>query len=295
MRPSPIDSASEIETVAQAVLRASKALGVYPTPVDRIVAEAQLRIEEGVDLSLAVPGFFTRTFEGIGRVSRKVLGLLDFRQKTIYLDLSQKEPRQRFIKLHEVGHDVLPWQSDTYKWDDEKTLDPLTRQTFEREASFFASCALFQMDRFDEEAARLSLGIKSALALAKKFGSSCQAAIRRYAEHSGKRCAVLVLEPPDTHLNVKIRDCLESPAFAAEFGQLPWPELCGPSFPFVQDMLRRRRCHEDGIVTLATRAHERVVFSYHYFSNSFNGFVFLFPPGECIRSRTKIVLAGAQR
>ena len=291
MRPLPIEAASDIEVVARTLLKESKALGVYPTPVERIIAEAQLKVEEGVDLSDARPGFFSRTFEGIGKVSRKVLGLLDYRQKTIYLDLSQEEPRKRFVQLHEVGHDVLTWQADTYRWDDEKTLDPWTKEAFEREASFFASCALFQLDRFDEEATKLPLGLKSALALKKKFGSSCQAAIRRYVQYSSKRCAVLVLERPDATLKVKVRDCFESPSFANEFGAVDWPESCDARFPFVADMLVKRRFRDDGVVPVAGAGDGQTVFSYQFFSNSFNGFVFLHPPGESIRSRTRIVLA----
>jgi hypothetical protein len=294
VRPRPVDASSDIEAAAKTLLRGSKALGVYPTPVERIIAEAELKVEEGVDLSRVRPGFFTKTFEGIGRVSRSVLGLLDYREKLIYLDLSQKEPRQRFIKLHEVGHNVLPWQADAYRWDDAKTLDPGTTEGFEREASFFASCALFQLDRFDEEAAKLPLGIISALALGKKFGASCQAAIRRYVQHSKKRCAVLVLEPLNDDLDAKVRDCFESPAFAAEFGELPWPEYCDASLPFVQDMLRKRRLHEDGDLILQTGTPGGVALEYQYFCNGFNSFVFLFPPGECIRSRTRIVLTGSR-
>ncbi len=293
MRPLPIDAASDIEVAARALLRESKALGVYPTPVERIIAEAQLKVEEGVDLSQAHQGFFSRTFEGIGKVSRKVLGLLDFRQKTIYLDLSQEEPRKRFVKLHEVGHDVLTWQSDTYRWDDEKTLDPWTKETFEREASFFASCALFQLDRFDEEAAKLPLGLRSALALARKFGSSCQAAIRRYVQRSGKRCAVLVLERPDTDLKVKVRDYFESPSFANEFGAIEWPQSCDARFPFVVDMLVKRRFREGGVLDVTGAGDSPMVFNYQFFANRFNGYVFLYPPGEAIHSRTRIVLAKA--
>lgn len=295
MRPTPLDSAADIEAAAAALLRESKALGVFPTPVDKIVSTAELSIAEGIDLSQAKQGYFSTAFSGIGKVSRKVLGLLDFRSKTIYLDLQQAVSRQRFIKLHEVGHDVLTWQGDAYRWDDEKTLDPAVTEVFEREASSFASAVLFQLDRFDEEAAKLPLRIGSPMALSKKFGASCQAAIRRYVQHSQKRCAVLVLEYPDSELKARIRDCFESPAFAAQFGQIEWPEHCDASFPFVQDMLRKRKYHEDGNLLLANRPDAQVALTYHYFSNGFNGFVFLLPPGESIRSKTRIVLAGAAR
>lgn len=293
MRPSTLDSAADIEVAAIALLRESKAMGVFPTPVDKIVAAAELSIAKGIDLSQAKQSYFSRTFEGIGKVSRKVLGLLDFRSKTIYLDLQQAVPRQRFIKLHEVGHDVLTWQGEAYRWDDEKTLDPAIKEIFEREASSFASSVLFQMDRFDEEAAKLPLSMASPIALAKTFGASRQATIRRYVQCSRKRCAVLVLECLDGSLRAVIRDCFESAPFEKEFGQLPWPEACGTTFPFVQDMLHNRKYHEDGSLFLRTAELGQLAFRYHYFFNTYNAFVLIFPPDESIRSRTRIVLAGA--
>ena len=294
MRPDPLDSIADIEAAAKLLLRESKARGVFPTPVDKIVKTAELQIDQGIDLSRAKQGFFAKKFEGIGRVSRKVLGVLDFRSKTIYLDLQQRDSRQRFVKLHEVGHDVLPWQGDAYRWDDENTIAPSVKNIFEREASTFASSVLFQLERFDEEAGKLPLAIKSSLALAKKFGASCQATIRRYVQHSRKRCMVLVLEAPDTNMNAKIRNCFESKAFAKEFGSLPWPKQCGPSLPFVRDMLNNRKYHERGSLLCKSMTGDEIALSYHYFNNTYNGFVLLFPPGEFIRTRTKIVMAGAE-
>lgn len=293
MRPDPLDSSGDIEDAARLLLRESKALGVFPTPVDKIVRMAELQVSSDIDLNHAKQNYFTKAFEGIGKVSRKVLGLLDFRSRTIYLDLQQPRVRQRFVKLHEVGHDVLTWQGDAYRWDDKKTLAPSVKDIFEREASSFASAVLFQLERFDEEAGRLPLGLSSPMALSKKFGSSCQAAIRRYVQHSRKRCAVLVLEFPDADMKVRIRDCFESDAFAREFGRLPWPEKCGTSFPFVEDLLCGRKYHENGCLLLQSRTGGQIALTYHYFNNGYNGFVLLIPPGESIRSRTRIAVTGA--
>jgi Zn-dependent peptidase ImmA (M78 family) len=290
LRPAPLDSSIEIEAAARTLLRESRAFGTFPTPVEKVVQTAELKVAEGVDLSLAKPSYFSRAFEGIGKVSRKVLGLLDFRDRTIYLDLSQAVPRQRFIQLHEVGHDVLVWQGDAYRWDDEQTLDPFVKELFEKEASSFASAVLFQLDRFNEEAAKLPFGIKSAIALSKTFGASSQAAIRRYIQSCPKRCAVLVLEPLEQFKSAKVRNCFESTAFIKEFGYLSWPEECDLSFPFVQDMLRCRRLHEQGSLVIPTDTHGDISLAYHFFNNSFNSFVFLFPAGETIHSRTKILV-----
>jgi Zn-dependent peptidase ImmA (M78 family) len=78
----------------------------------------------------------------------------------ILLDPTCTPGKKNFVKLHEVGHKVLPWQRQSLVYvDDDVTLDPETKDRFEREASFFASEVLFQCDRFDREARDLPLGV----------------------------------------------------------------------------------------------------------------------------------------
>src|SRR6266566_1774093 len=187
MKKPPLDSADDIENISRNVLLAAKAWGKLPTPVDDIVRFANLQIEMGVDLSKIEPGFFSKNFQFAKEGMRKVLGIIDRRQKTIYLDHTQNPSRKNFVKLHEVGHDACSWQSALGYMDDDKTLDPEADEIFEREASFFASCTLFQLERFDEEIVKLPLSIKSAKILGQMFGGSNHAAIRRYVEKSTKR------------------------------------------------------------------------------------------------------------
>ena len=111
-----LDSASEIDKIAQEILRGSKARGIFPTPVDKITRYAELTLDKNLCLGNKKQSFFSKTWEGIGKISKKVLGLLDYRQKTIFLDLTQNLNRQRFIQLHEVGHGVCPWQKDAFCW-----------------------------------------------------------------------------------------------------------------------------------------------------------------------------------
>src|SRR5438034_6286893 len=121
----PLESADDIDKIARNILMASKAWGKLPTPVDQIVHFADLQIAAGVDLSKIEPGFLTKNFHFLSRALTKAIGLVDFRQKKIYLDHSQRESRKTFVKLHEVGHKALGWQSDYLGFmDDEATLDP---------------------------------------------------------------------------------------------------------------------------------------------------------------------------
>ena len=132
MNQDTIDGAQEIEKIARNVLIGSKAWGKFPTPVDQIVSYAELQVASGVDLSQVEPSFFTKKLHSLKRALSKVLAAVDLREKTIYLDLSQRPERQSFNKLHETGHKALIWQRDTYiHLDDEITLDPDTDELFD--------------------------------------------------------------------------------------------------------------------------------------------------------------------
>jgi hypothetical protein len=293
MKAQPLDSADEIDKIARNLLLTSGAWGKFPTPVDEIVRYAELKIDQGVDLSKIEPGFFTQQFHFLSRALTKALGMVDLRQKVVYLDHSQADSRKNFIKLHEVGHKALSWQSDLLGFmDDESTLDPETKDKFEREASLFASDALFQLDRFDDELKKLPLCIKSPQVLAKKFGGSNHAAIRRYVVRSPVRCAVLVLHKPvvNGHFSAKIRDYFQSEKFTADFGEIQWQsDHCGLEWVFVQEIKRGRRWHEDGQVALKLPYGEFVTFRYHFFNNTYNTFVLILPEGEHIKSRVTII------
>jgi hypothetical protein len=289
----PPQAAQDIDKIARNILIASKTWGKFPTPVDEIIRFTELQIDQGVDLSSINPGFLTSQFHFLSRALKKVVGLVDIRQNTIYLDHSQKTPRKNFIKLHEVGHHALSWQNEMLGYmDDDSTLDPSVKDEFEREASYFASGTLFQLDRFDDEASKLPLCISSPQVLGKKFGGSNHAAIRRYVERCKKRCAVLILHKPETSgvYAAKIRDYFQSISFTADFGEITWPEIgCGLLLPFVRDIQRKRRFHEDGQVALLTPLDGWITFTYHFFDSSYNVFVFLMPVGEKIKSRTVII------
>ena len=288
----PLASVEEIEKIAKNILLGSKAFGVFPTPVDKIIEYCELSLAHGVDLSKVQQDFVTRGMNFFGSVTRKVLGIIDFREKTIYLDETQKPARKNFVKLHEVGHGVIPWQKELFGCqDDEDTIVPEVQEEFEREASFFSSAALFQLDRFNEEAAKLPISINSARVLGDKFGGSVQAALRRYVEHSPKRCALLVFHKTqkDGPFPATVRNYFESPSFTKSFSGLIWPSKCGLEFEFVKDIQRGRKLHEDGQILTTTATMEPLTLHYHFFNNTFNVFVFLFPAGEKNTSRVKIL------
>ena len=133
MRPVALDSANEVEQVVRNLLRESKAWGHYPTPVDQIAKFGELAIERKIDLGKADEAFLPRQFGFLSSALKKILGLIDFRHRKIYLDQTISPNRQNFIKLHEVGHGVLPWQRELREGygDDEFTLSPEIDEQFE--------------------------------------------------------------------------------------------------------------------------------------------------------------------
>src|ERR1700691_2352518 len=119
---------------ADRLLRDAAAYGQFPTPVADIISAAKLSVERDASLD---SGFLRRLYgsakRAIKRALDKVGGLFDSRDGVIYLDLTLKRVKQRFVSLHETGHGYLPWQRDTYAFmeDGETNLDPEIQQQFE--------------------------------------------------------------------------------------------------------------------------------------------------------------------
>lgn len=288
-------TSKDIDNQIYDLLKASGSLDIFPTPVDKIVQYVELRMSQ-TDHSLHnIPRhYFTQKLDTLQRALRKIYGAFDRSEKVIYVNPSIHKNKKAFVQLHETGHAVIPWQKASgYFLDDTVTLDPDTKIEFEEEANYFASGALFQLDRFKEELLRLPLEIGSPLALAQKFGGSSHASMRRYVEVCPKKCALLVLEKREELRwpnNIGFRNCFYSSKFRSAFGELNWPEVFDSSYPFMLDYLSNRRLHKNGVIRFQT-SDDDLLFDYHYFNNSHNIFILIFPKGEKMFNRTKIYLS----
>jgi hypothetical protein len=293
MRTPALESAAEVEHVVRNLLRESKAWGKFPTPIGDISGYSGLVIDRRIDLRNLDPGYMPRHLEHLTSALKKILGLMDRRQKKIYLDQSLPPARKAFVELHEIGHGVLPWQAINAGYsDDEKSISPDVSELFEREANYFASATLFQLDQFDRALEKLPLSFASIRALAQQFGASVHATARRYVERCPKRCAMLVFNPPVSRqepVALLARNCFESPRFTVDFGRLGIPDFYDSRHPFVQDIMRGLRVKADGVATLPTERVPSLQLDYHFFNNSYNSFVLFLPPGEVMRSRITIV------
>jgi hypothetical protein len=217
------------------MLNESGALGRFPTPVADIMAAAKVTV---VQENVLDTGFLARmrkkASSALKRALSKVLGLLDVGGQLVFIDRGVLLVKQTFLKLHEAGHTVMPWQRDIYAVveDCEKTLAPEIADQFDREANVFASEVLFQLDQFTREASKFEFGIKTPLLLSKKYGASIYASVRRYVSKNPRACVVLVLNLPELAegdgFRSSLRRVVASPLFLETVGDLEWPNLFRP-------------------------------------------------------------------
>lgn len=291
MANNPLTSQKKVQDIAYDILKQSKSLGVYPTPTDKIVQFTELQISENKYIERIPKNYASKSIDTLKRALRKVNGILDRRTKTIYVDSNLIPARRNFIKLHEVGHDVLPWQREMFEIieDDEISLRPDAKEEFELEASYFASEVLFQGEYFDELIKKYPLEIGTPIALANKFGASIHASMRKFVESSKKRCALLVLKDLSvTNLNCQTKNFIQSCSFKETFGRIFWDCTLDVKWPFVQDYISHTKHTTDGSFQMNLNGNGQCVFEYQFFNNSWNAFVLMFPVGESQKSKTKI-------
>lgn len=286
----------DVTRYAQAMLKRAGVGDRLPTPIDDVVACARLIVSEDLTLEVKNAGFLARSLGLVRSALAKVVGLVDLRENVMYVDPTKPRTKQGFVKLHECGHKVLPWQRDAYLYlDDETTLDPDVHALFERQANQFAAEVMFQGDRFDRDLADLPLSMKSAQALAKRYGSSAHAGIRRYVERHPRACAVLVLErvpnPAPNGAVFRIKRVCQSVRFARRFSTLEWPEFLPLDAPYSDELLRGRRFFSSAD-TLSDRKGQEVECTIDVFRTPYNVFVLVFPAGERKRTRGRIVIVG---
>lgn len=295
----------EIEKVSYNILKESKSLNVFPTPVDNILHYSNFALDNNIDLENIDHSFFDSFKEKMVDPSKKALlhalskvkGFFYREEKIIYIDtnLDKNLGKKNFVKLHEIGHGVLSWQDEIIlALDNDETLNEEYQAQFEAEANYFASITLFQHDRFIEESDKLGLGLGAVMALRKKFGSSVHSAFRNYVLRSKNRCCLLVLNHPvnsNGYTNIlTTRNLFYSPSFHSEFGNLKLPTEFGFKWKFVQDFKFKRNFHENGNIYLVTEHGEEFKAGYHYFNSTYNSFVFFFPKGEKNNAKIKVVL-----
>jgi len=232
-------SPEKIRQHTEKLLRRADAIDRWPTPVQNILEASKL---EEVPESPLAASILSRAPEYLRHAVRllktgKVRAILDRRARVVHIDPEiDNEGRRHFVALHEVTHDLLPWQRELGYADDDMTLSDRVRRTFEREANQGAAEMFFQGGRFTAIAANFEIGMKAVSALHEQSGASLRATLRRYAEtHRHPLCAI-AMEPSPCEvapLGYRRLEVSQSPAWTARFGQI-WPRrLTADAFPFL--------------------------------------------------------------
>ena len=226
---------AQVRKAAEQAIQNAGGFGVFPTPVDQIIEAAKHQVVAGEEIDDSFLAKASRKVGGrIKSALSKVLGVLDVTAKTMHLDKAVHAAKLPFLKLHELGHGLLPWQRKAYLLtaDCEKTLDPEINDLFERQSNAFASEVLFQLDTFTREAAEHDFSIKTPLKLSKRYGASVYSTVRRYVRNNARCCAVVVLEPVELQhgagFRARLRRVVRSSSFDEQFGQIRWPDVLTP-------------------------------------------------------------------
>lgn len=188
------DSQSDIEKRSKILLTRAEAIAVFPTPVDQIIAAANLKEIHDVEKA---KDFFLKSLSKEMRSSflsgwNKLRGFADLKTKAIYVKPEDVKIREVWPKLHEIGHQILPWQAEATKYlEDNKTLSLECEEEFEIEANACAAELLFQGAVFKEVSNSYRPEFNTIFSMADKFGASIHSTARRFASDSQEPAALL--------------------------------------------------------------------------------------------------------
>ncbi len=293
--PGEVPDADAIRKATERLLRKAEAIGRLPTPVQDIIAAAGLVEPEHSMLSdLVLDQAPEHLRRAIRKLRFKVRAVLDRRAREVHVDPSiQHRGRLAFKKLHEVTHDILPWQRTLGFADDDATLSWAARQLFERQANQGAAELLFQRDMFSDMARQYVTGMASIIELADLFGASVHATFRRFVESHPPAVAGIVMElsPCPTHpIGYRRKEVACSQRWANRFGSSrSWPSILrSPPYSFI-DLAPRARTSRSvvaGDLLLPDVNNEPVHVSTEVYCNSYKLFVLLWHPrNERLRHR----------
>ncbi|MFQ5956656.1 MAG: hypothetical protein ACE5KK_02660 [Candidatus Brocadiales bacterium] len=291
-------SSEEIKKQISHLLLAAGVKDKLPTPKEDVVACAKL-VEIGeIELSEYKESWIKKGGDFFRRAFSKVKGLLDFREKIIFINPDIHYSKKTFVTYHEVTHRVLPWHKGLYNphIDTDYSLDSRIATELEAEANLGASLIQFQIDRFAKELKDLPTGLGSALHLSRIYETSLHSTFRKYVEDNHKSCALLVLKALDNEISnnqqiLQLWYPLQSHKFTKEFGPLDWGKSYCPGNPIYDTVLSDSlESVKTGEIILEDLLGFKKKCKVEAFCNTFNHFILIYPAPR-LPSRTKIIIA----
>jgi hypothetical protein len=300
---SEVPDGKTIGQAADRLLRKADAYGRWPTPVDDLIAAADLVEPDHSMLSNFVLEQAPAHLRGIIRkLSGRVRAVLDRKEREIHVDPAiQNEGRRSFHKLHEVSHDMFDWQKALGFADDDATLSLSTRKLFEWQANQGAAELLFQRNGFRDLAREYTTSMAAVVELAALVGSSAHATFRRFVEVQEFAVAGVVMDisPCDRDpLAYRRHEVICSESWETQFGGTSaWPKvLRGQPYTFVTsaESARTAGCAVHLNFVLPNLRNEAVSLNAEVYCNQYRFFVLIWVPRrEHLRRRRIIVPTSA--
>lgn len=287
-----------IEQHTRDLLRRAEAKGRFPTPIDDIVAAAGLVQPKQSLLSGSVleeaPVHLRRA---IRKLSGRVRAVLDRKTHEVHVDPEiHNQGRLAFHKLHEVTHEILPWQKALAYADNDATLSFSVKKLFEWEANLGTSDLLFQNDSFDDLVRQYETGMAAVLELAEIVGASGHATFRRFVRVNDGAIAGAVMDlSPCAREPLAYRryEVLLSKRWGEEFGTAYWPTVLHTKpYTFINSAEEARvsmGAVRTGFIFPDLR-NEPIHLDAEVYSNQHNLFVLMWKPRRERLRRRRIIL-----
>lgn len=281
------DSCERLDRIARRLLRAAEVGDRLPTPQDDIIDCAELVVGGEIDLDAFKDTFFNKLGRALCSGWQKLRGILDVRERTIYIKDDVPESQKPFLRFHEVAHKIIPWQEKMYHYfgDHWETLCPDVRELFEKEANYLSARLLFQCDRLEKEGRDYELSLATGIKFAQDYGASYHSTLWHYVETHSSKCVLLVLREAQYHVVGEnesekpycLRYVVPSKHFKEEFGDIPWHREFNPEHPFTAVVYDPHSpdIHE-GSVELENQNCEKVVMNFQAWCNTYNIFVLIY-------------------
>jgi len=129
-----LESAREINSRVDGLLRAAEADGSLPTAVEDLVRAAELAEADDYVLDESFIKRASAYLRGLLRTAKQnVQGLVDRRARIVHVSPTiENDGKKRFVKMHETVHHILPHQQDMLYAEDHEMLQGTTSRLFER-------------------------------------------------------------------------------------------------------------------------------------------------------------------
>lgn len=232
------ESAETLSDLAEKLVRRGGASGVLPTPIDELIAASELGLPEDPTPHIAsfLAGLKDAAKGTFLSAMQKIRGIADLRERAIYVAPDVKPARAKWVKAHELAHQVIPWHHvDTGYRDDDVSLSQDAQEKFDQEANFFAGEVIFQGQRFQRMARDFTPSFPAVFKLADDHGASRHATLWRYIEDHDEQVAAVTYWPSQYAFDAAGYPVLRrwkvvaSPSFIAKCGDIDIPaELLSP-------------------------------------------------------------------